>query len=182
MTVLMGTASDESSILAAAANGDEAAFTALVSAHHDDIRRICVVVAGDEGLADEAVEAAWSIAWLKLRTVRDAARLRAWLASVAVNEARQLLRSRRRRAVVELRVESVPEPIGGQDPAATVAQLDLRAALGRMDPDDRALLAMRYVAGFDSTEIGYATGRSASGTRARLARLLDRLEKELGDA
>jgi DNA-directed RNA polymerase specialized sigma24 family protein len=40
---------------------------------------------------------------------------------------------------------------------------------------------MRYLAGFDATELAYATGRSPSGTRARLARLLQRLERELGD-
>ena len=182
MTILMGTATDDSSILVAAASGDEAAFTAIVRAHHEDLRRICVVVVGDEAIADEAVEAAWSIAWRKLRTVRNPARLRPWLASVAINEARQLLRARRRRSVIELRVESVPEPIGGDDPAAQVAGLDLRAALARLSTEDRALLAMRYLAGFDATEIGLATGRSPSGTRARLARLLTRLEKELGDA
>ena len=67
------------------------------------------------------------------------------------------------------------------DPAGRVADLDLSNALARLDPDDRTLLALRYVAGFDSTELGKATGRSASGTRARLARLLDRLRTELGD-
>jgi RNA polymerase sigma factor (sigma-70 family) len=181
MTVLMGS-TDESLTLAAAARGDQTAFTSIVLAHHEDLRRICVVVVGDAAIADDAVEAAWAIAWRKLHTVRDPARLRPWLASIAVNEARQLVRSRRRRAIVELRVDSVPEPAGGQDPGATVARLDLRAALARLGPDDRALLAMRYVAGFDSNEIGHATGRSASGTRARLARLLGRLEKELHDA
>ena len=45
--------------------------------------------------------------------------------------------------------------------------------------EDRALLALRYVAGLNSTELGRATGMSASGTRARLARLLDRLRSEL---
>jgi hypothetical protein len=37
------------------------------------------------------------------------------------------------------------------------------------------------VAGFDSTELARATGRSPSGTRARLARLLARLRMELRD-
>ena len=68
---------------------------------------------------------------------------------------------------------------GGTDPALGLNALDLRNALARLDPDDRALIAMRYVAGFDSNELALATGRSASGTRARLARLLQRLEREL---
>ena len=69
----------------------------------------------------------------------------------------------------------------GSDPSGRALDLDLANALARLNPDDRALLALRYVAGFDSTELGRATGRSASGTRARLARLLDRLRTELGD-
>ena len=69
----------------------------------------------------------------------------------------------------------------GLDPGGRVTDIDLINALARLEPDDRALLALRYVAGFDSTELARATGRSPSGTRARLARLLDRLRKELGD-
>ncbi len=57
--------------------------------------------------------------------------------------------------------------------------LDLRAAMQRLDPDDRALLAMRYVAGFNATELSAALGISPSGTRNRLERLLARLREEL---
>jgi DNA-directed RNA polymerase specialized sigma24 family protein len=41
---------------------------------------------------------------------------------------------------------------------------------------------MRYVAGFDSSQIGAVTGMSASGVRTRLARLLERLRMDLDDA
>jgi len=165
--------------VALAAAGDEAAFTRIVRAHHDDMTRVCFVICGDLDVADEAVQAAWPIAWRKLGSLRDPGRLRPWLVSIAANEARQLVRGRGRRSVVEL---AVGDPAtAGMDPAGRVADLDLTNALARLDPDDRALLALRYVAGFDSTELGKATGRSASGTRARLARLLDRLRTELGD-
>jgi DNA-directed RNA polymerase specialized sigma24 family protein len=101
--------------------------------------------------------------------------------SDAVNEARQLLRARNRRALLEVPVVKAGEPMGGLDPGSTITSIDLRNALARLDPGDRALVAMRYLAGFDANELAYATGRSPSGTRARLARLLHRLEKELGD-
>ena len=177
---IIGTAVDDDSILmASAAAGDEVAFAAIVLAYHEDMRRVCVAVAGDETVADDAVGAAWAIAWRKLDSVRDPVRLRPWLVSIAVNEARQLLRSQRRRAVREVGMVEVDDRGGGTDPALAVNSLDLRNALARLDPDDRALIAMRYVAGFDSNELALATGRSASGTRARLARLLQRLEREL---
>jgi RNA polymerase sigma factor (sigma-70 family) len=182
MAVMTRSAREEASaLIASAVAGDAAAFAAIVAAHHEDMRRVCVVVAGDDGIADDAVSAAWSIAWRKLGTLRDPARLRPWLVSVAVNEARQLLRARKRRSLVEVPVLHATEPRGGLDPGATVDSIDLRNALAKLDPNDRALLAMRYLAGFDATELAYAIGRSPSGTRARLARLLQRLERELRD-
>jgi RNA polymerase sigma factor (sigma-70 family) len=182
MAAVTSSTGDIEGLLASAAAGDEAAFASIVGAHHEDMRRVCVVVVGSEDIAEEAVEVAWSKAWRKLGSVRDPARLRAWLVSIAVNEARQLVRSRSRRAMVEITVERLDNETGDDPTSRSIGAIDLRRALARLGPDDRALLAMRYVAGFDATELGYATGRSASGTRARLARLLQRLEKELGDA
>jgi RNA polymerase sigma factor (sigma-70 family) len=167
-------------VVARATAGDEAAFARIVHAHHGDMTRVCFVICGDIDLADEAVGAAWPIVWRRLATLKDPERLRPWLVSVAANEARQLMRRQRRRTVVEL---SVADRTGAAlaDPSARAGDLDLANALARLDPDDRTLLALRYVAGFDSTELARATGRSPSGTRARLARLLDRLRTELRD-
>lgn len=167
-------------LVASAAAGDEFAFRRIIAAHHDDMRRVCVYVGGDLALAEEAAQAAWSIAWKRIGSVREPARLRPWLMAVAVNEARQLIRKRRRRAVIEIPIDGAVEP-GGMDPSADVGTLDLRRALARLDPGDRALLALRYGAGFDSGELAAATGISPSGTRSRIERLLKRLREDLGD-
>jgi RNA polymerase sigma-70 factor (ECF subfamily) len=180
MATVMTTIDDSlAGAVALAGAGDETAFTRIIRAHHDDMTRVCFVICGDLDVADEAVQAAWPIVWRKLGSLRDPGRLRPWLVSIAANEARQLVRRRRRRTVVELAM--VGSATSGIDPARGVGDIDLANALAKLDPDDRALLALRYVAGFDSTELAKATGRSASGTRARLARLLDRLRTELSD-
>ena len=163
-----------------AGQGEGAAFASIVRLHDADMTRVCFVICGDLDLAEEAVAAAWPIAWKKLGSLRDPERLRPWLVSVAANEARQLLRRQRRRSVVELSVAARPDR-SAPDSWGSVADLDLANSLARLKPEDRTLLALRYVAGFDSTELARATGRSASGTRARLARLLDRLRTELRD-
>jgi RNA polymerase sigma-70 factor (ECF subfamily) len=183
MTAAIGSMiEDGAALVAAASTGDEAAFERLVALHHEDLRRICHVVTGDPVGADEAVQAAWTIAWQKLRTLRDPARVRPWLASIAINEARRAHRSHGRRGVVEIHVAERSAAAGAAaDPAAGISGIDLRNALARLSADDRSLLALRYVAGFDSNEIAAATGRSASGTRSRLARLLQRLQGELSD-
>jgi DNA-directed RNA polymerase specialized sigma24 family protein len=72
------------------------------------------------------------------------------------------------------------DPLPGNEPRS-LRGLVSDAAMSRLDPDDRALLAMRYVAGFDSNELARATGISPSGTRSRIERLLKRLREDLRD-
>ncbi len=158
------------------------AFARIVDAHHADMSSVCfVVTGGDAELTEEAVQSAWPIAWRRLDTLRDPERLRPWLISIAVNEARQLARRRRRGRVLEISVAVDQSATTRGDPASRAGDIDLRNALARLKPEDRALIALRYVAGFDSSELARATGMSPSGTRARLARLLGRLRSELGD-
>lgn len=167
-------------LLTSVAAGDEIAFRRIIAAHHEDMRRVCLAIAGDQTIADEATQAAWLIAWRKIGKVQGPAQLRPWLVSIAANEAKQLMRKRRRRAMLEMTADAASNA-GGGDPANGASAVDLRAAMARLDPDDSALLAMRYVAGFDSNELGVATGRTPAATRQRLKRLLDRLREDLSD-
>ena len=73
------------------------------------------------------------------------------------------------------------DPSPDADPAGGIDHLDLANALGRLRPEDRALIAMRYAADLDSSELAPVLGISASGVRTRLSRAVDRLRKELGD-
>ena len=181
VTVTSSASETSAGLMRLAAEGDEVAFARIVDAHHADMSSVCfVVTGGDAELAEEAVQSAWPIAWRKMDTVRDPERLRPWLISIAVNEARQLARRRRRGRVLEISVAADPSATT-PDPASRIGDIDLRNALARMKPEDRALIALRYVAGFDSNELARAVGMSPSGTRARLARLLGRLRSELGD-
>lgn len=107
-----------------AARGDEAAFARIVRLHHADMTRVCFVVCGDADLAEEAVAAAWPIAWKRLGSLREPDRLRPWLVSVAANEARQLVRRRNRRNVVELAV-AADGAAAAPDPGGRAADLDL---------------------------------------------------------
>ena len=182
VTMTGSTTGTSAGLMRLAADGDEVAFAGLVDAHHADMSSVCfVVTGGDVELTEEAVQSAWPIAWRKLHTIRDPERLRPWLISIAVNEARQLSRRRRRGRVLEISVATDRSATTPRDPGSHVGDIDLRNALAGMNAEDRALIALRYVAGFDSTELARALNMTPSGTRARLARLLGRLRSELGD-
>jgi RNA polymerase sigma factor (sigma-70 family) len=167
-----------SAVVADARAGDEAAFTRIVARHHPDLLRIAQVVCGDVDMAAEAAQSAWAIAWRRLGDLRDPARLRPWLMSIAANEARQLARRRGRRTVREITLE---EPSATVSDTGAAERIDLANALAAMDTRDRELLALRYVAGLDSPEIGRLLGMNPNTVRARLARARERLRLELGD-
>jgi RNA polymerase sigma factor (sigma-70 family) len=171
-------------VVARATEGDEIAFARIVAEHHDDMARVSFVVCGDIELAQDAVQAAWPKAWRKLGSIRDPGRLRPWLLSIAANEARQLLRARSRRWLREVPIaDDTTESlrVGRSDPAAHAGEVDLANALSTLDPGDRMLVGLRYAAGLTSDEIGLAIGMTGGGVRARMARILVRLRKELQD-
>jgi RNA polymerase sigma-70 factor (ECF subfamily) len=160
-----------------AADGDELAFARLVSEHHAAMARVAYVIVGDVELARDAVQSAWAIAWRRLRSLRDPDHVNAWLVAIAANEARHVVRRKRRMTIVD--ISEALDRHGASDPADLISVVDLERALRRLGPDDRALVALRFVAGLNSTEIAAQLGISASGVRSRLARLLDRLRLDL---
>jgi RNA polymerase sigma factor (sigma-70 family) len=155
----------------------EAAFVRLVEAHHGDLVRVAYVICGDRELAADVAQSAWQAAWNQLDDLRDPSAVRSWLLAITANSARRQLRRSWLRRVLESRAvsaDSMRQPDRDGD-------LDLMAALSRLGARDRQLIAMRYVAGLTSDEIGVRVGLSASGVRVRMARLLRRLREELGD-
>jgi RNA polymerase sigma factor (sigma-70 family) len=146
-----------------------------VATHHRDLLRLAMVITADPELAEDAAQAAWQQAWRKLRQLRDPARVRPWLLSIAANEARQALRRRSRLVVMpsELSDESRPRDL--------IDSMDLARALAGLKPEDRALIGLRYVAGFSAPELAQALGLSSEAVRSRLKRILDRLRMELSE-
>ena len=167
--------------------GDEVAFARLIARYDDDLVRVAYLVIGDVGLAREAAQSAWALAWRRLPGLRDPARIRPWLVAISVNEARQLLLGRRRTSVREIYVADIEDSAPSRsDPRqagsdASVRWLDLAAAMRRLSEEDRAIVSMRYAIGLTSEEIGQAMRLSPGTVRTRLSRALARLRKDLGD-
>jgi RNA polymerase sigma factor (sigma-70 family) len=128
-------------------------------------------------LAQDAAQAAWPIAWRKLGSLRDPDKLRPWLVSIAANEARQMIRRLHRDRIVPIEIADIRSDVA--DPAWRSADDELVSAIRRLPVEDRTLIALRYVSGFDASEIGPIVGLSASGVRTRLSRIVARLRKEV---
>lgn len=160
-----------------AASGDELAFARLVAEHHASMSRVAYVICGDTETTSDVVQVAWATAWRRIGSLRDPAQVRAWLVAIAANEARQALRRQRRRTVVDISPDL--ERAGGTDPVDSVDIVDLQRALRGLKAEERSLLALRFAAGLDSSQIAQQLGMSASGVRSRLARIIERLRTDL---
>jgi RNA polymerase sigma-70 factor (ECF subfamily) len=122
-------------------------------------------------------------------------RRRYWLFAMARNVANDYHRRRGYRARHE---EPLPERdlpvataarVGAQAPGGSAARLassapvdaaDLDAALLRLPEEQRTLIALRFVAGMTSEEMGQALGRPAGTIRYQIAKARVRLAEELG--
>jgi RNA polymerase sigma-70 factor (ECF subfamily) len=164
-------------VVLSAANGDQAAFARLVAEHHVSMARVAFVICGDAETTRDAVQSAWVIAWRRLRSLRDPSQVRAWLVAIAANEARQIVRRRRRVTIVDLSDDVARAD--GADADGSLDLVDLQRVLRGLKAEERGLLAMRFAAGLESAEIAEQLGMSASGVRSRLARLLERLRDDL---
>jgi RNA polymerase sigma-70 factor (ECF subfamily) len=156
--------------------GNRSAFTELVATYHADMIRLAMVVAGDPDTANDAVQAAWGIAWRKIGQLRDPERVRSWLLTIAANEARQALRRRKHLVVMPDAMSDRASP--ERDP---IDAMELARAMATLRPEDRRLVGLRYVSGFNATELAQVLGISPEGVRSRLKRILARLRTELDE-
>lgn len=173
--MLSAASSSEADLTRHAVAGDRDAFAALVAAYDDDLIRVCFVITQDPTVARDVVQEAWSTAWARRWQLRDPERFQAWIVAIACNRARRERRRRFQRARRE-------EPLESSVPAGAEPRLndpDLAAALSRLAPEDRQLIALKYVMGWSSAEVAKVLGLSPSGARVRLSRAIGRLRRDL---
>ena len=170
----------------------DAAFPALVLGHQDRLFTIALRLLGDRRDAEEVAQDALVRAFRAMRDYPServaALRLRPWLASIAVNLARN-----RRRRHDDRQPPSSLEPMleAGYDPPAPArgapataadrreTQRELAAALLRLTPAVRSAIVLRHVDGLSVAEVAEALGRPEGTVKAQVHRGLRELRAVL---
>jgi RNA polymerase sigma-70 factor (ECF subfamily) len=103
--------------------------------------------------------------------------LRPWLHRIVVNRSLDWVKARQRRPEVsgELAAGVATESAAPGDEMSA----DLMAALGALDPDQRALVVLRHVLGYRSSELARMLGLPAATVRTRLARAMHQMRSLL---
>jgi RNA polymerase sigma-70 factor (ECF subfamily) len=154
-----------------AADGDVEAFARIVRLHNEEMTRVALVIVGDPAAAAGATETAWFDAWTGLRRKRTPEALGAWLCALATAEATRLAVRRDARGATTPELDGRPTDPSAAPAANLPVDDDLVSTLARLDPEDRALLALRHVAGLSMSEVTQSIRRSRSPVEVRLARL-----------
>ncbi len=150
-----------------------------------DLYRLALIVAGPE-LAEDVTQDAFLVAWQELPRLRDPERFVPWLRRILVNRARDLHRAERRRilpADLATAASVVERRPGRADPALDVDALtDLHQAMAGLTLDQRAVIAIHYLADQSLPEVAAILGIPEGTAKSRLNAALTVLLSRLGDS
>jgi RNA polymerase sigma factor (sigma-70 family) len=185
---------NDDALVAHLARDLDTAFPVLVATHADRLYTIALRLLGDRADAEEVAQDALVRAYRAMAdydaTRVAALRLRPWLASIAVN----LARNKRRRIDDRHPAEALaplteagfdPRDDGAADPLAVTTARESAEEIGELLlelPEAlRAAVVLRHVDGLSIAEIAAALGRPEGTIKAHVSRGLDRLRIRLSE-
>jgi RNA polymerase sigma-70 factor (ECF subfamily) len=168
-----------SGLVERAQRGDANAFDALVDLDIDRCLGIASRIIRDRGLAEDAVQQAFILAWRELPRLRDVERYDVWLHRLVVTACYQELRRLRR-----WRDRIVPLTLDGTGPSPdAIRAADDREALdrafARLSPDRRAIFVLHHHAGLSIAEVAEIVGLPIGTVKSRLHYSVDTLRAAL---
>jgi len=150
----------------------------LVQQHYESLYRYAFRLSGSASDAEDLTQDAFCQAQLKLRQLRDAGRVKAWLFSILRNAYLHRVRHARREKVVPLDsvpdlVERLPEPLPDIDPQR------LQEVLNELPEDFRTPLILYYFDDFSYRDIAEQMDVPMGTVMSRLARAKAHLRARL---
>ncbi|MDX6664030.1 MAG: hypothetical protein QOG68_236 [Solirubrobacteraceae bacterium] len=155
-------------------NTEPAAFDALYRDHADDVFAYAMTLLRERSAAEDVTMLAFERAYRKRKAFdRRRGNERAWLFTIARNAALDELRRRKRAAPLigdpaDLSISTDDDP---------VRRASVRAALAQLDPRERELVALKFIAGLSNAEIADVIGTSATNAGTRLHRVVIKLRE-----
>ena len=162
-----------------ARRGDARAFEALLAEHADRLYAHAARILGAGPEAEDVVQDSCISAWRSIGSFEGTS-FRAWLFRIATNRAIDVVRARRRRGELPLepdedQEETWAEPVAGGPELADIAadreaMRHVEAALAGLPAEQRAVVVLRDVEGFDYEEIARITATELGTVKSRIHR------------
>lgn len=164
-------------LLDAARRGDLDAFEALVRRHQRRVYSLAFHAVRDEGLAEELAQDVFVQLYANLGRLESGRHLSAWLRRVTSHRVIDALRVRKTAVCLDV----VPEPASEAPSPDPLANRLVRAALGRLAPQARLVVILRYMDDLAPTEIAEALDMSINTVKSHLRRGLALMRARLNE-
>ena len=180
----MLTAAELVRLLAAVADGDQAAFERLYAATRAKLYGVVLRILRRADLADEVMQEAYLKIWNSAAQFDPAlASPITWMVTIARNRAIDLARKKRdvsveeTPGVLERAAESV-DPLAARERSEELRRL--LDCLGRLDPDERRLMLLAYYNGLSREQLATKFGRPVNTIKTWLRRSILAVRECLG--
>lgn len=155
--------------LAAARDGDPRAFTALVGHYDSRLRTLAFHLLGDPHLTDDALQDVYLKAFRALPDFAGRSALSTWLSRITYTTCMDHLRRRARLVPVpdlepQQALPDEPDPTDGMSD-----RRDVRDLLRRLPPEQRAVVVLVGVQGFDYQQAAEILGVPSGTVASRLS-------------
>lgn len=168
-------------LLRSARAGDAAALEEILRRHHRMIHAVCARIVVDRGGAEDATQEALLAVTRGLRRFDGRSSLGTWIYRIATNAALdEVRRVGRRPRPTLVAADGDSRVTSGPEDAVTVGD-EVGRALQTLDPEIRATMVLRHLAGLDYAEIAQTLGVPVGTVRSRLSRGRDALRSLLGE-
>jgi RNA polymerase sigma-70 factor (ECF subfamily) len=176
------TRSDDLLLVEQLRRGDAEAGRRFVRAYYQDVYRYLLYLTGHTETAEDLTQETFVQAWRSLHTLGDRAHLRTWLHRIAHREFLQALRSHRR-VLAQGMMVSLEEVADLSEPRAAelTKAAELRVMIGRLPTEEREMVVLHYLEGYNSEEIADIMGVPAGTVRYRLYEARARLRSALSE-
>ena len=173
---------EEGDLIRGARAGRRDAAAELCRLHWPDVYRLAYGRLGNRAEAEDVTQETFLRLWRQLDRF-EGERLGPYLRTIALNLCRNRLRDayRHPRADFLQELQADPGPTPEERLLSGEREAELRAALGKLEPDQRRVLELRLVEGRSAFEAGDLLGRTPEAVRALQYRALRRLRAIVGD-
>jgi RNA polymerase sigma factor (sigma-70 family) len=159
--------------------GDLDAFGRLVGATQVMAYGVARSVVRDTGLAQDAVQDAYLVAFRRLGDLDDPAAFAAWLRRIVITVSLNIRRARRRTLLCLDDLPEVPVLDESETSWTELQRHRLAQALLALTPEERRLCDRRYHGGWSAARLAAEAGVDESAMRKRLQRVREKLRKEI---
>lgn len=158
---------------------DRDLFWKLVEPEHLKARAYCRKLMGNRDDGDDLYQDSLVSALTSFRDLRDVEAFRAWLYRIIVNSFKNHCRRSWWRKVVPL-TPGIAASLEGENPVRSYAtRRRLQVAFKALTSDERALVTLHELQGWEISELATLAGRSEGSIRTRLSRARNKMRSAL---